>query len=122
MKIVEYNEYLLSTIGTDGLVLYHLNISSHSAQYAPLRFQLSMGNMETVGMAVKSPRSSEAYIRQSTRPYLIQKMTGRQYIIWHKSGSLLTGPMRTHFNEISTKTQHNSIKKIDFVVCKMAPI
>ena len=35
MKLGQYNEYCISTVGTDGLVLYHQGISSHSAEYAP---------------------------------------------------------------------------------------
>ena len=35
MKLVQYNEYLVSTVDTDGLVFQHLGISSHSAECAP---------------------------------------------------------------------------------------
>ena len=42
MKLVQYNEYLVSTVGTGGLVLWHQGISSHSAGYAPMCFQLFM--------------------------------------------------------------------------------
>ena len=37
MKLVKYNGYLISTVGTDGLVLDH---SASVAEYAPMRFQL----------------------------------------------------------------------------------
>ena len=38
MKLVQYNEYLVSTVPTDALVLQHQGISSHSAEYEPMRF------------------------------------------------------------------------------------
>ena len=34
MKLVQYNEYLASTVDTDGLV--HQGISTHSAKYTPI--------------------------------------------------------------------------------------
>ena len=43
MQMVHYNEYLASTVDTDGLVLKHQDISRHSAEYAPMCFQLFMG-------------------------------------------------------------------------------
>ena len=43
MKLVQYNEYLVSTVGSDGLVLWHQGISSHIAGYKPMHFQLFMG-------------------------------------------------------------------------------
>ena len=36
------NEYLASTVDTDGLVIHHQAISSHTAQYALMCFQLFM--------------------------------------------------------------------------------
>ena len=42
MKRVQCSEYLVSTVNTDGLVLLHQGISSYSADYAPMRFQLFM--------------------------------------------------------------------------------
>ena len=36
MKLVQYNEYLVSIVDTDGLVLKHQDISSHSAEYTPM--------------------------------------------------------------------------------------
>ena len=41
--MARYNEYLVSTVDTDGLVLQNQDISSHSAEYAPMHFQLFMG-------------------------------------------------------------------------------
>ena len=38
MKLIQYNEYLVSTVDTDGLV----HIGSHSAENASLHFQLSL--------------------------------------------------------------------------------
>ena len=38
MKLAQLSEYLVSTVATDGLV-----ISSSSAEYAPMHFQLFMG-------------------------------------------------------------------------------
>ena len=32
MKLAQYNEHLISTVGTDALVLKHQAISSHSAE------------------------------------------------------------------------------------------
>ena len=43
MKLVQYNEYSVSTGSTDGLVLEHQGISSHGAKYAPMLLQLFMG-------------------------------------------------------------------------------
>ena len=39
MKLAQYGG-LVSTVDTDGLVLQHQDISSHSAEYAPMHFQL----------------------------------------------------------------------------------
>ena len=39
MELLHYNEYLVSIVDTDCLVL----INSHSAEYTPMRFQLFMG-------------------------------------------------------------------------------
>ena len=38
MKLAWYNEYSIRTVDTDGLVLQHQGISSHSAEYALIRF------------------------------------------------------------------------------------
>ena len=43
MKLVQYIEHFISTVGTDGLVLQHQDISSHIAEYAPMHFQLFRG-------------------------------------------------------------------------------
>ena len=48
MKLVQHNKYLVSIRDTDGLVLKHQGIkaqgiSSHSAEYAHIRFQLFWG-------------------------------------------------------------------------------
>ena len=46
MKLVQLQEYLFSTVDTDGLVLKHQAISSYSDEYAPnipMHFQLFMG-------------------------------------------------------------------------------
>ena len=43
IKLVQCNEYFISTVDTDGLVLEHQGISSHSAEYAPMHFQLLKG-------------------------------------------------------------------------------
>ena len=43
MKLVQYNECLISTVDADGLVLLHQGISSHSADYAPMRFPVLKG-------------------------------------------------------------------------------
>ena len=43
MKLVPYNEYLVSTVNTDALVLKHQRISSQSVEDASLYFQLLMG-------------------------------------------------------------------------------
>ena len=36
-------EYFVSTVDTDGLVLQHQDISSHTVEYTPMRFKLFMG-------------------------------------------------------------------------------
>ena len=43
MKLIQYNEYSISTTGTDHLMLEHQGISSHKAEDAPMLFQLFMG-------------------------------------------------------------------------------
>ena len=44
MKWVQYNEYSISTLGKNGLVLYYRqDISIHSAEYSPMHYQLFMG-------------------------------------------------------------------------------
>ena len=47
MKLVQYNECLVSIVDTDGLVLKHQGISSHSANYAPMHFPVFKGLMAT---------------------------------------------------------------------------
>ena len=42
MKLVQCNEHLVSTLGYIGLVRKQQGISSHSIEYAPMHFQLSM--------------------------------------------------------------------------------
>ena len=42
MNVAQYNEYLISTVDTDGLVLKHQAISNHSTEYALMYFQLFM--------------------------------------------------------------------------------
>ena len=42
MELVQYNEYVFGIMGTDGLVLQHQGISSHSAEYTHIYFQLFM--------------------------------------------------------------------------------
>ena len=39
MQLVQFNEYLFSTMDIDGLVLKHQDISSYSAEYTPMHFQ-----------------------------------------------------------------------------------
>ena len=43
MKLVRYKEYLVSTVDIDGQVLQHQGISSYSADYVSMCFQLFMG-------------------------------------------------------------------------------
>ena len=43
MKLVQYNEYRVTTVYTDGLLLQHWGISSRRDEYAPMRTQLFMG-------------------------------------------------------------------------------
>ena len=43
MKLAQYNEYLMSTVNTDGLVLEHQDIRSHSAEYVFLCFVVCKG-------------------------------------------------------------------------------
>ena len=46
MKIVQYNEYIVGTVDTDGLVLWHQGVNNYSAngECAPMHFQLFMVN------------------------------------------------------------------------------
>ena len=43
MELAQYNEYFISIMGIDDLVLENQGISSHSADYTPIRFQLLKG-------------------------------------------------------------------------------
>ena len=43
IKLAQYNEYSISIVAADALVLLHQGISSYSAEDAPPRFQLFMG-------------------------------------------------------------------------------
>ena len=43
MKLVQLIEGLISTEDTDGLVIQHQEISSHSADYAPMPFPVFKG-------------------------------------------------------------------------------
>ena len=43
MKLVQYSECLISIEDTDDLVLQHQGISSHSADYANMRFAVFKG-------------------------------------------------------------------------------
>ena len=56
MKLVQYNACLVSIVDTDGLVLKHQGISSHGADYAPVRFPVFKG-FNPLG-------PSDAYMRQ----------------------------------------------------------
>ena len=42
MKLVPYNEYLVSTVDTDVRVLQQKGINWYSAEYAPMHFQMCM--------------------------------------------------------------------------------
>ena len=46
MKLTQLNECLVRTADTDGLVLQHQGISCYSAEYAPVHFQLFMGEYQ----------------------------------------------------------------------------
>ena len=43
MKLLQCNEYIVSTADNDELVLKYQGISNHSDETASMRFQLSMG-------------------------------------------------------------------------------
>ena len=43
MKLIQCNDYSVSTVDTDGLVIQHQSISGHSAEYTSMRFLLFMG-------------------------------------------------------------------------------
>ena len=43
MKLVQHNEYLISIVDADGLVLDHQSISSHNADYVLVRFPVFRG-------------------------------------------------------------------------------
>ena len=43
MKLVRSNAYLVSTAGTEGVVLHHRGLSSHSVEYAAVHIQMVMG-------------------------------------------------------------------------------
>ena len=48
MNMVQYNEYVISTVATDGLVLQHQGSSSHSTEYVPICFQLFMSQKRLI--------------------------------------------------------------------------
>ena len=48
--MVQRDEYLVSTVDTDALVLQHQGISSHRAEYALMRFQVFMGKKLVVSL------------------------------------------------------------------------
>ena len=43
MQPAQYNKYLVSTADTDDMGLWPQDISSYSAEYEPIHFQLFMG-------------------------------------------------------------------------------
>ena len=43
MKLFQHDDYLFRAVATDVLVLQHQGISSNSAEYATMQFQLFMG-------------------------------------------------------------------------------
>ena len=43
MKLVQYNELLISILANDGLVLQHQGFSRRSAEYTLMRFQSFVG-------------------------------------------------------------------------------
>ena len=43
MKLVQYNDCLVSIVDTDGLLLKHQGIGSQSSDYAPMRFPVFRG-------------------------------------------------------------------------------
>ena len=43
MKLAQYNKCLVSIVDTNGLVLKHQGISSHSADYVPMCFPVFKG-------------------------------------------------------------------------------
>ena len=43
MKLVQNNDCLVSIVDTDGRVLKHQGIRSHSADYAPMHFPVFKG-------------------------------------------------------------------------------
>ena len=47
MERVQYNEYLVSIVDTDGLVLLHQGIRSHGADYAPTHSRCLRVNIST---------------------------------------------------------------------------
>ena len=53
MKLVWYNEYLVSTMDTDGPVLYHSGLHNYSAKCAPVHFQLFMCDVSSTSVVYK---------------------------------------------------------------------
>ena len=50
MKPVQCNENLVSSVGADGLVLWHQGISSYSAEFAPMCMSNTTPGLCGVGM------------------------------------------------------------------------
>ena len=43
VKLIHYNEYLVTTVDADNFVLYDQSISNHSTEHAPMFLQLFRG-------------------------------------------------------------------------------
>ena len=65
MKLVQYNEYLISIVDTDALVLQHQGISSHSAKrhWRLPRASDDDKSSEVMAFLFNSLRPSDAYMR-----------------------------------------------------------
>ena len=116
-KLVQYNEYLISTVDTDGLVLQHQAISSHSAEYTPMHFQLFMGYQDNLpGDLSWSHSGRVTLICDSKLTNIVSDndlLPGRhQAIIWINVGILLIRPLETNFSEILINIHIFSFKKM----------
>ena len=64
MKVAQYNDISVSNGDTYGLVLQQQGISSYSAEYATIRFQLFMGKGNTDGNLWKTFAKSFSEMKQ----------------------------------------------------------
>ena len=119
MKLVQYNEYLVSIMDTDGLVLLHQGISSRGADYVPMRFPVFKG-------FINSSKPNDSYLHKQTRPSLVQIMACHLFGAKPLSKPMLAYCELNPWNIFQWNLNQDTmifIEENDFEnVCKMAAI